>query len=235
MIGRLLAAVGVLGAVGCTPQVTEYHRRPGFYRLATEGDLPDEFVDDNGRTVKFIEDGLLPSEQIRQDRERAEREEASRKRREAEWEAAVARGENPPPLDAPLPVFKSREELDDGTVVLRALFPDHVLANTMTCLRNQEYQLLWDQVLAEVTKEEYLERDMGPEEFAAFCAKNRSEMMTTLHRMNFGYYGGSDVLIDTFEDRSVRIRFSPQLGRQFVFREVLVVMERNNMKLKLIR
>ncbi|MCH2161363.1 MAG: hypothetical protein MK085_05770, partial [Phycisphaerales bacterium] len=224
MIGRVLVALGLLGLFGCTPEVTEYHRRPGFYRLASEGDLPDQFVDGSGRTVKFIEDGPLPGEKILQDEEQQRREEKIRERREAEWKAAVARGENPPPLDQAPKMFKSREVLDDGTVVLRAIFPDHVIGNTMVCLRNQEYQLLWDQGLAESTKSEYEARGMGADDFIAFCRKNRSELMTTLNRMSFGYYGGSDVLIDKFEDGSIRIRFNSQLGRQFTFREVFVVL-----------
>ena len=219
---------------GCTPTVTEYHRRPGFYRMASETELADQYVDANGRTVKFIEDGPLPSKQIELEEEKRIRDERRQARLERARQAAIARGETPPDSLQPK-VFKSREVAQDGTVELKALFPDHVLGNTMTCLRNEEYQLLWDQVIAESTRREYASRGMGYADFEAFFRKNRADIMTTLHRMSFGYYGGTDVLLDKFDDMSVRIRFSPTLAPQFTYREVLVVRELEGMKLLLIR
>ena len=59
--------------------------------------------------------------------------------------------------------------------------------------------------------------------------------MMSLNRMSFGYYGGSDVIIDRLPDHSVRVRFSPQLGSRFKFREVSIVQERDGMKLAGIR
>jgi hypothetical protein len=59
--------------------------------------------------------------------------------------------------------------------------------------------------------------------------------MMTLNRMSFGYYGGSDVVVDRLPDASVRVRFSPQLASQFKFREVYVVMDRQGMGLAGIR
>ena len=71
--------------------------------------------------------------------------------------------------------------------------------------------------------------------FAEFCRANRSELMKTLNRMVFGFYSGSDVIVERGGDLSVRIRFSAFLGRQFKFKEVVVVQGREGMKLKMIR
>ena len=131
--------------------------------------------------------------------------------------------------------FKGREEFDDGTIILRAILPEHVLGHTMTCLRNAEYQLLWDQMVSQETRMAYAERDMGVAEFAEFCRKNRPELMKTLNRMIFSYYSGSDVVLDRMANRSVRVRFSALLATQFTFKEVVVVQELDGMKLGMIR
>ncbi len=64
--------------------------------------------------------------------------------------------------------LRIREELDDGTIILRAFLPQHVMANTMTCLRNQEYELIWEQLLSERTKRSYEAREQDSEDFAVF-------------------------------------------------------------------
>lgn len=224
-------------AAGCETQVTEYRRRPSFYRMASETELLSEYTDENGRRIVFIEDGPLPSERERREAEKAAYEAKRKARWEAERKALIEAGEEVPEIDidAEPKQFMSRETFDDGTVVLRALLPEHVLGNTMECLRNGEYQVLWDQMVSQGTKNAYARRDMSVAHFAEFCRNNRSELMKTLNRMVFGYYSGSDVIIERLGDFSVRIRFSPFLGRQFKFTEVIVVQSMEGMKLSLIK
>ena len=64
--------------------------------------------------------------------------------------------------------FKIRESDDDGNVTLRAMLPEHVLSNTLTCIKNREYELLWDQIVSERTKLAYEAQGEGYEEFAAY-------------------------------------------------------------------
>ena len=105
----------------------------------------------------------------------------------------------------------------------------------MECLRHGEYQVLWDQMVCAETKNVYASRDMNVSHFAEFCRSNRSELMKTLNRMVFGFYSGSDVIVERMRDLSVRIRFSPFLGRQFEFTEVVVIQTREGMKLSIIK
>ncbi len=238
--GPALVAFSIVGSVcvGCETVTTEYHRRPGFYKLASEAELQDETVAADGRRLVFIEDGRLPSEVEAAELERKKREKANRLERKRIREEAMAAGLPVPPEGRepePPEIFKSREVLDDGTVTLRALLPEHVIANVMTCLRNQEYFELWEQVVAESSRRAYASRGEGVEEFVAWCVRHRSELMMSLNRMSFGYYGGSDIVVDRLPDLSVRVRFSPTLASQFDFREVLVVQERGGMKLAAIR
>ena len=236
MIARMLAILVFGFALGCETKVTEYHRRPSFYRLASESELVNEYVDQDGHKVVFIEDGPLPTERMEIE-EKKKREDAIReKRRKKERLARIAAGEEVSEEEDLQPKkFKGREELDDGTIILRALLPEHVLGHTMTCLRNGEFQLLWDQMISRETKLAYAEQEMGVAQFAEFCRKNRPELMKTLNRMIFSYYSGSDVVLERLPNLTVRVRFSAQLATQFKFREVVVVQEIDGMKLGIIR
>lgn len=233
-----IVAMVVTAATGCTEVVTEYHRRPGFYKLASDQELEAQYTAPDGTRVVFVEDGPLPSEQAEKDGARLAREEAARKERERLRLEAWKLGKPIPPEamePEPPKSFESREVLDDGTVVYRAVLPEHVIGNVMTCLRQQEYQPLWEQVVGENARRGWEASGASYEDFVTWCVKNRSELMMTLNRMSFGYYGGSDVVVDRLPDHSVRVRFTPRLGSQFQFREVLIVMERDGMRLAGIR
>ena len=232
------AVSGMIATAGCTEVVTEYHRRPGFYKLASEGELESQYVAPDGTRVVFVEDGPLPSEQAARDARAAERAEAARRERERLRLEAWKEGRPIPPEamePEPPQAFQAREVDDDGSVTYRAILPEHVIGNVMTCLRNQEYDALWNQVVCESTRRQWESGGRTYEDFVAWCVKNRSELMMTLNRMSFGYYGGSDVVVDRLPDASVRVRFSPHLASQFKFRELYVVMDRQGMGLAGIR
>ena len=236
-IGPALAALlgGVaVASTACETTVTEYHRRSSFYNQGEDGARPAEFTTSSGTRVVFIEDAPLPSEQRLLDAKRAERE-AAAKRKRARMRAEAKRAGRPIPPEAlepePAKTFKPREVKDDGTVVYRALLPEHVISNTMNCLRNQEYELLWDDVVSESARRGYVASGKSREAFVSWCVANRGELMMMLNRMSFGYYGGSDVVVDQLPDMKFRVRFSPQLESQFKFRQVTIVQEGFGMKL----
>ena len=130
--------------------------------------------------------------------------------------------------------FEIREELDDGTVILRCILPEHVIANTMTCLRNREYELMWDQLLAQRTRAAYGNDGLGFDDFADFMDEERPEIMKTLNRMSFGFMG-QDVILDSGARGALRARFSPRLASEFRFTIVEMTMEKGGLKLVLIR
>ena len=127
-----------------------------------------------------------------------------------------------------------REELEDGTIVLRAFLPQHVLANTMTCLRNQEYELIWEQLLSEQTKRSYEAREQGYEEFAVFFTANRLELAATLTRLMLGLSRGESFM-GNVGDGVVRFYFHPRIGPEFEFKTVEVVAEGGSLKLLMIK
>jgi hypothetical protein len=128
--------------------------------------------------------------------------------------------------------FRIREKLDDGSVVLRAILPEHVLANTLECIRNSEYELLWDQMLSERTKLAYEEQNQGVEEFTAFFREHRRELARTLNRMLVGLTA-HEVVVETAGDGVTVCRFWPQVAADFKFKHVSMVNEQG-LKLLLI-
>ena len=82
--------------------------------------------------------------------------------------------------------FLMREDREDGTTALNALIPEHVLLNTLDCVRNQEYQLLWDELGAEETRRWYEEEGGGFEACDSFFRGNRRDVVATLARMQAG-------------------------------------------------
>jgi hypothetical protein len=130
--------------------------------------------------------------------------------------------------------FEIREEHDDGTVIVRCLLPEHVIANTMTCLRNREYKVMWEQLLAASTRQAYTSEGLTFDDFADFMDEARPEMMKTLNRMSFGFLG-QDVILESGAHGAMRARFGPRLASQFRYRSVEMVMEKDGMKLLMIR
>lgn len=148
----------------------------------------------------------------------------------------VYREDRPQGMDLADPdaeVFSIREEKDDGSVVLRCMLAEHVIANAMTCLRNEEYELMWEQLLARRTRDAYEEQGEGVEAFQEFMSAERPSIMETLNRMGFGFFG-PDVVLDRLPGGVVRARFSPRLSEQFRYRYVDMVMEPDGLKLLLI-
>ena len=129
--------------------------------------------------------------------------------------------------------FQIREELDDGTIILRALLPQQVLANTMTCLRNQEYELIWDQLLSEQTRHSYEVRDQGYDQFKAFFEANRLELGATLTRMMLGFSRGESFM-ETVAGGVILFRFHPRIAPEFEFKTIKVIPEGGGLKLLII-
>lgn len=146
--------------------------------------------------------------------------------------AASAR--NDPDADPDAKPFEIREEFDDGTVVVRCILPEHVIANTMTCLRNREYEVMWDQLIAQPTRNAYETDGLGFDDFADFMDGERPEIMKTLNRMSFGFLG-QDVVLESGSRGALRARFSPRLASEFRFTIVEMTMEKDGLKLAMIR
>lgn len=131
-------------------------------------------------------------------------------------------------------LFTIRKEDEGGEVTLCCVLPEHVVANTMTCLRNEEYELMWEQLLAKRTRDAYKAEGQGLPEFAEFMSSERPEIMQTLNRMSFGFFG-QDVVVRPTGGGGLEARFGPRLASEFRFTVVEMCLEDGGLKLVMIK
>lgn len=206
---RGLLALAVLGVAlaSCGPRV-EYRARPGF---ATSEELPDEIVLADGTVVRYVP----LSEYLA--RKKAEKEGRS-------FEAPTAAAEKPDPT---VRVFQPWEELDDGTVRMEALMPEHAVANAMRAFREERYGELWDQFVAESVRQRAAGEngpDAARERFVAWCAKNRSDAMMLLNRMSFAFTSNG-VVMRRIPGNMLRMTLAPQVASELKLKVVEVAYE----------
>ncbi|MEE2720060.1 MAG: hypothetical protein VX727_09780 [Planctomycetota bacterium] len=111
-------------------------------------------------------------------------------------------------------VFLMRDEREDGTTSLNALIPEHVMLNTLECVRDQEYRLLWDELVADGTKRWYEEEGGGYEAYESFFRANRRDIVTTLTRMKAGL-GSQELRRVRLADGVTRLELIEQLHSRF--------------------
>jgi hypothetical protein len=204
MVAMAACAIAAAMLASCEPYRVEYHKRPGYFQKASENKLPDEIVLDDGTRVVY--DSRRPA---------------------GEWGQEEVSDSDAKP-------FEIREDQDDGEVTLRAMMPEHVVANTITCLRNQEYDLLWDQMVAQRTKDNYADAGLTAEDFASFCVENRRDLMEALMRIMVGMVH-QDVVVTNAAPGVIRCRLRARVAQNFRFTMVEVTAEGMGMKLLIIR
>ncbi|MCE9620456.1 MAG: hypothetical protein K8R92_11205 [Planctomycetes bacterium] len=152
---------------GCAQEKIEYRYRPQFEVDATGRAADETFVKPDGTRVIYTS-------------KRPERKDA----------AAKTPGSAP---EAETPQIELRERKANGDVVLRAMFPEQVVAHVSECVRNEEYELLWNQLLSEEAKRDLADRG-GLEYFKTFFTVNRKEVMATLNCMQINLRNGHAIV-----------------------------------------
>ncbi|MFM7133363.1 MAG: hypothetical protein ACKO0W_03505 [Planctomycetota bacterium] len=204
------AVAAVLGAfllASCGPRV-EYRPRPGF---ASEEELPNEVVLDDGTVIRYVP----VTEYIARKKARKEGRDYDP---EARSRGAASLGGPPPPQ------FLSWEELQDGAVRMQAIMPEQVVANTMRAFREERFGELWDQLVAEGLKRRAAEEggpDAARERFVGWATARRTEVMTLLNRMSFGFSTNA-VIIRKSGPTSLTLELAPQVAGEFKYRVVEV-------------
>lgn len=203
-----------LAPCACQEERVEYQYRPSYM---AGPDAPSEILLPDGTKVIFVDKPMGETALER-----------TRPRADARSGAPGTDGKA-----APARQFEPRSVEEDGRVVLRNFTTDHVVANTMQCLRNEEYQLIWDQLLAPETRKAYEEQG-GYEQFVQWCRTNRRPTMELLNRMQFDSLG-SAVVVDKLGNNRLRARLSPHLWDQFKLRVIEFRYTEDGMKLVTIR
>lgn len=219
-----VAVVALACAAGCVR--TEYIHRPAFYAEASGRPLEESWTKPDGTTVivsnkRRDDDGEPKRLQIMKVEILDETDDERKEREKREKEEGIKE-------------LQPREELADGTIILRAWTPDQVLAHLMTCMRNEEYDALYSQLLDPTVRSKWEGSGGGLEAWREFCVTNRRDVMAMVNRMSFSLLGG-DVVIERIGTNRLRSRFSPRLERQFKFRSVEMTYTADGMKLAAIQ
>lgn len=204
----LLPVAGVALVGACEPYRIEYRTRPAYYQRLVDEPLPQREVLEDGTVVVYRTVDLPDPGAL-----------------SADGGKAKADGRK---------YFRSWDEQDDGSVVLRALMPEHVLINTLNCLRMDDYEPLWDQMLATTTKASYTAEGQGLEAFSAFMHDNRVDLAKMLNRMRVGI-GTNETVVENAGNGMLVCRFWPQTAKLFKFKKVFLVREDTGLKLAMIR
>lgn len=212
-VAAVATAVLFCALAACGPRV-EYRARPGF---ASAEDLPDEVVLEDGTVIRYIP----VTEYIA-------RKQAAKAGRSYDPDAAARRVAGPG-TDAP-PQFVAWEELPEGGVRMQAILPEQVVANTMRAFREERYGELWDQMVAGGFKRRAagIDGEGGAEaaraQFVAWAAGRRTEVMTLLNRMSFGFSTNA-VIVRKSGPTSLTLELAPQVAGEFKYRFVEVEFE----------
>ena len=125
-------------------------------------------------------------------------------------------------------VLEEKDELT-GKLTLRAIFPRHVIDHTMTCLRDKNWDVLFEQLISTETREYYLKQEDGRAEFETFFTKNRRELARTLQRIRKGRDFGD---VQMYVSGNVTTHtLSPRVARDYNFTTVSFIREEQFLKL----
>ena len=123
------------------------------------------------------------------------------------------------------------EEVDEltGKLTLRAVLPEHVLSQLLTCLRDRNWDLLFDQILSDEARYYFESRENGIAEFRYFFINNRRDLAKVLQRMIRGNAFGDVKLID--EGSFTKITLASHASGDYKFKKVTLVRESDFLKL----
>jgi hypothetical protein len=123
------------------------------------------------------------------------------------------------------------EEKDEltGEITLRAVLPEHLLSQTLTCLRDRDWVLLFEQVLSEQIQSYYNQREFGYEEFEDFFSTNRRDLAMTFQRMIQGRSIGD--VIENQKGNKLFLTFSRRVKTKYKFNQITLVRQGEYLKL----
>jgi hypothetical protein len=161
---RFAAALACACAAACAAEKVEYRYRPQFEVDATGRPADETFVKPDGTRVIYTSKRL-------------------------DKRPPAAAGDAAPAVDADAAELNLREKKASGEVVLKAMFPEQVVAHVSECVRNEEYDLIWNQLLSDEAKKDLAGRG-GIEHLRTFFTANRREVMATLNCMQINLKNG---------------------------------------------
>ncbi|MEM8835899.1 MAG: hypothetical protein AAGD00_08765 [Planctomycetota bacterium] len=126
-----------------------------------------------------------------------------------------------------------RREREDGSIVLVSRSPRHLIYHLMQTINAQEWDLLYEHLLAEDLKDAYAQRGLDPEESVAFIRRHRDDVRELLITMPAGEYS-PQVRMETIGRNAFRLRMSSAELLEMRFESIDVVIEDGSFRLLLI-
>lgn len=130
--------------------------------------------------------------------------------------------------------FQIREENEDGTITLRAMIPEHVLANLIECLHNEEYDLIYHKLLSQHTRDAWESQGNTEADFAEFFANNRSEIVRGMNRVYLGL-SSFETIMEHLDNGVIEVRLRGSATRGLKFTRTRVITEGAGLKLLTVR
>ncbi|MBC8200584.1 MAG: hypothetical protein H8E86_00960 [Planctomycetes bacterium] len=123
------------------------------------------------------------------------------------------------------------QEVDEltGEITLRAVLPEHVLSQFLTCLRDRNWDLLYDQILSREARTHFESKDNGITYFQTFFDLNRRDIGKLLQRMIKGSAFGDVRQIK--DGRFTIITIAPHSANDYRFKKITLVREHDFLKL----
>ena len=116
-----------------------------------------------------------------------------------------------------------------GEITLRAVLPEHVLSQLLTCLRDRNWELLYKQVLSREAQTHFESKENGTTYFQTFFDSNRRDIGKLLQRMIKGSAFGDVRQIE--DGRFTIITIAPHSANDYRFKKITLVREHDFLKL----
>ncbi len=188
-----------VAAGGCSTYTIEHRTRPA-YLYATQRNLPQEEIREDGTIVEY----------------------------------STITGDASPMLQEYMSGIELRaEDEETGEVTLLAILPEHLLQHLLICLRERDWDLLFEQILSTETHDAYAGQEDGRAKFDLFFETNRRELARTVQRMLKGKAFG-DVLVQD-EGRLITMTFAPSIRGSYRYRVIELVRDGEFLRLRIIR
>ncbi|MSR45330.1 MAG: hypothetical protein EXS15_08290 [Phycisphaerales bacterium] len=139
----------------------------------------------------------------------------------------------PPPIAEKPKEFQLREVDRDGTVTLRAIMPEQVMAHLVEALKTREYKPFYEQMLADEARQSY-ERIGGERAFVEWAEKNRENLLAFLNRMGNGWHG-TEVISQRLSPMRLRYRLDKRNLPDIRFESVDITMEHGGSRLAMVQ
>jgi len=125
-------------------------------------------------------------------------------------------------------VLEEKDEIT-GELTLRAILPEHVLTHVLTCLRDRNWDVLYEQLISSKMQQFYEQPDVGREQFDSFFISNRRELAKTLQRIRGGK--GFGEVIASENENEIVYALSARVARNYKFKNVSFIRENQFLKL----